>query len=140
MAKQYYTAKARERASQRYYANKATILARNKERHRNNKDRANERHRRDSLRKLYGMTPEEYDEWFYKQGGQCAICGREDAGRKGSKYFSIDHDHKTGKVRGLLCRHCNVGLGSFMDDPELLVSAIQYLQTEAKNVDEEGSD
>jgi dihydroorotase-like cyclic amidohydrolase len=44
--------------------------------------------------------------------------------------LAVDHDHKTGKVRALLCRNCNTGLGNFQDSPELLKTAIQYLEEE----------
>lgn len=57
---------------------------------------------------------------------ECVICGSEER-------LVVDHDHKTGKVRGLLCGHCNRGLGHFKDDPELLLFAAQYL-TEMKEV------
>ena len=51
---------------------------------------------------------------------QCVICGAEEK-------LVVDHDHKTGKIRGLLCNHCNRGLGHFRDDPTLLEFAAQYL-------------
>ncbi len=143
MAKRNYTAAARERGKRNYEKNKEKILARNKQWHADNKDKWHVRQRRDALRKLYGMTLDEYDAMFYEQGGQCAICGSEYIGRKGAKYFNVDHDHKTGVTRGLLCRHCNIGLGSFMDDPEILASAIQYVQQHRMgppDVGEEGSD
>lgn len=58
------------------------------------------------------------------QGGCCKICG---GPPNGKGLFHIDHDHQTGKIRGLLCATCNVGLGSFKDDKELLHKAITYL-------------
>ncbi len=74
--------------------------------------------------KKYDMTPESYAVLLEKQGGVCAIClGVCSMGRR----LSVDHDHSTGKVRGLLCGGCNVGIGRFKDDPALLRAAITYL-------------
>lgn len=55
---------------------------------------------------------------------QCVICGSEER-------LVVDHDHKTGKIRGMLCNHCNRGLGHFRDDPTLLEFAAQYLYASA---------
>lgn len=52
---------------------------------------------------------------------ECVICGSYEP-------LVVDHDHKTGKIRGMLCNHCNRGLGHFRDDPELLVFAAEYLK------------
>ena len=78
------------------------------------------------IRRKYGITKEQYDNLLQQQGGGCAICGRteEPDGRK----LSIDHDHNTGDVRGILCNNCNNGLGSFGDDIEGMHKAINYLQ------------
>ncbi len=74
--------------------------------------------------KRYGITKTEADK--LKAGG-CDICGRtEVAGRWGNN-MHIDHDHETGKVRGVLCHGCNVSLGHFDDDPVLLQRAVDYL-------------
>jgi hypothetical protein len=61
-------------------------------------------------------------------GGRCQICGKEFDLTKGSKFgFRIDHDHQTGKVRGVLCNSCNIGLGFFKDNAVLLMKASEYL-------------
>lgn len=70
----------------------------------------------------YGITLVEYESALKKQDSTCAICG------KGQfKALHIDHDHESGKIRGLLCKQCNIGLGMFKDNTEVLASAIRYL-------------
>lgn len=76
------------------------------------------------LKKKFGITVEQYDEMLIKQNGVCEICG----GTNGKKNFSVDHNHKTGKVRGLLCDHCNTGIGRLMEDISILQNAILYLR------------
>lgn len=72
----------------------------------------------------YGITEEQYLGMVDKQGGVCAICGKPcSIGR-----LSIDHCHITEKVRGLLCRRCNAGLGAFGDNVNMLEKAIDYLR------------
>lgn len=78
-----------------------------------------------SLGKLYGITAEEYRAVVQRQGEKCAICETEDCAS--GKSLAIDHDHRNGQVRGLLCANCNNGLGRFGDDPDLLRAAIKYL-------------
>lgn len=87
------------------------------------------------LRKTYGITSERYEEIANQQGGLCAICSKQcstsvNSGKE--KRFHVDHDHETGKIRGLLCNHCNRGLGCFMDNPELLLHAYRYLDHHKK--------
>ncbi len=72
------------------------------------------------------MTPSEFEARLASQGGGCAICGTKTPGGRGR--FVVDHDHKTGVVRGLLCNLCNPALGLFKDNPSLLESAIRYLK------------
>lgn len=62
------------------------------------------------------------------QGDRCAICGSLDIGVIGQANWPIDHDHNTGKVRGLICNFCNKGLGNFKDDPSILRAAAEYLE------------
>lgn len=81
-----------------------------------------------ALHKKYGLTESDYQEMVRAQASACKICGA--VPQRG---LFIDHDHKTGKVRGLLCSTCNLGLGSFKDDPKVLRSAITYLM-EISNV------
>ena len=58
----------------------------------------------------------------------CGICGVLEEDAQQQRSFHVDHDHQTGLVRGILCQHCNIGLGHFKDNPELLQNAILYLQ------------
>lgn len=84
-----------------------------------------ERHyRRENLKKRYGITLQEYDNMLAAQDGVCAICGKE---CRKNMFLSVDHDHETGAIRGLLCDDCNNGLGKFFDDVSLLQKAIDYL-------------
>lgn len=79
------------------------------------------------LRLKYGITLAQFQELEEAQGGVCAICSRRD--RRDIR-LSVDHDHVTGQVRGLLCQTCNLGLGYFKDSPDFLVSAKNYLLRE----------
>jgi len=78
---------------------------------------------KDNLKRRYGMTVEEYIEVNNEQMSACKIC------RKNFPRLHVDHDHETGKVRGLLCQNCNTALGKFKDDPQLLLNAINYLES-----------
>lgn len=74
----------------------------------------------------FGLTLDSFKELLENQKGRCAICG--DAPVKGGRRFSIDHDHKTLEIRGILCHRCNVGLGQFRENAELLLRATNYLK------------
>lgn len=82
--------------------------------------------RNNSLIKLYGITSTEYEALLSSQDGKCAICkmGQCITGRK----LSVDHDHDTKKVRGILCANCNRGLGNFKDQLDILIAAAEYLK------------
>jgi hypothetical protein len=83
----------------------------------------------DQRARQYGITGRRYEEIFAGQQRRCAICrcilefGATDRSRP-----MIDHDHRTGSVRGILCQRCNFGLGFFRDDPALLRQAAAYLE------------
>lgn len=81
------------------------------------------------LRASYGMTVEEYAQMERNTGGVCPICRAPPSGGRGKhRKFVVDHDHHTGKVRGLLCARCNAGLGQFADSIERLNAAVCYLE------------
>ena len=84
-----------------------------------------EKVRENNLKYGHGITPHDWDELNEQQGGVCAICGDRERSRRGRLH--IDHDHRTGKIRALLCSRCNCGLGAFGDDQSLMKLAIEYL-------------
>lgn len=94
----------------------------------------------EGLKARYGISKYDYDLMLGMQAGVCAICHRPEtkvrkAGGKGERAvmpLSVDHDHQTGRVRGLLCDNCNTGLGRFGDDPGLLQRAVDYLKNNAR--------
>lgn len=89
-----------------------------------NKDRA----RAARILRQYGLTIADYDAMLEAQGGGCAICGAVEVEGDRTSFHHVDHCHASGKVRGVLCRHCNNGLGHFRDDPSLLRAAAKYLE------------
>ena len=76
--------------------------------------------------KTYGLTAERYAELVALFNGNCHICQRAPTGRS---RLHVDHDHASGRVRGLLCSQCNVSLGNFRDNPLILRAAAEYLET-----------
>jgi hypothetical protein len=121
----------------RYPANPRAEIARVKRWQQANADRVNAYHRaRRSdpavkraersgyLKRKYGLTIEQYEAMLTEQGGGCGICGRAPSD---SFSLHIDHDHRTGRVRGLLCFVCNSSLGE-LDDPDLLRAALRYVE------------
>lgn len=92
-----------------------------------NPQRVKEVERRSQLKRKYGITPAEYDATLESQQSTCAICGSSASGGRSST-FPVDHCHRTGKVRGILCTKCNRGLGLFNDDILRLRRAADYLE------------
>ena len=86
---------------------------------------AKAKYRKDRLSAKYGMSPDEWDILFLRQGSKCAICSAVDPGC--SYGWNTDHDHLTNKVRGILCNGCNLMIGHAKDNIDRLRNAITYL-------------
>lgn len=80
------------------------------------------------LKYLYGLTLEEFDAFYIVQKGKCWICEKNFSKNKRADNPVVDHNHKTGNIRGLLCWKCNIALGHFDDNIELLRNAVKYLE------------
>jgi hypothetical protein len=100
---------AEQRAA--YALNKDAIRAQQKAFRKANPGRYSAVQRIRNLKAMFGMVPADYERMLQAQGGTCAICKATSPGRKRDKHFHIDHDHATGKIRGLLCNRCNSFLG-----------------------------
>lgn len=91
-------------------------------------DKPKIRNRKTTLKRYYGITLEQYEEMFIAQKGVCLTCGLPEQ-RAGREYLSVDHCHKTGKIRGLLCSLCNTALGCAKDNIEVLQNMVNYLRS-----------
>lgn len=83
-----------------------------------------------TIKYLYGISKEQYDKMYVDQNGLCAICSKPETMKYKNKIreLCVDHNHTTGKIRKLLCYKCNLGLGCYLDNPELLKNAANYLE------------
>ena len=121
-ARSYYSANPDKKQKVRNYY---------KERYHNNRDKIREQRRKTDISKRYGIDYGDFLDIIKYQNGKCAICGTNlpdiDTVTKTRKLAFIDHNHATGKIRGVLCPSCNFGLGNFKDDINVLEGAIQYL-------------
>lgn len=89
---------------------------------------------RDYLRlRLYGMTEAQWNTLFDAQGKRCALCKTDVRPKRG---WNTDHDHLTGKVRGILCGKCNVGIGAIGDSLPAALAVVQYLDPTREAVEE----
>lgn len=88
-------------------------------------------YRRSELVRKFGITQADWDELYELQGGVCAICGMPELAKgfrgKKAKVLAVDHDHKTGRVRGLLCQNCNFAISYIERSPHLLERWVSYL-------------
>lgn len=97
-----------------------------------NPEKAARNKRAARLLKQYGLSAETYEIMWNVQGGRCVACDQPETRchKSGTPYsLSVDHDHETGLVRGLLCHGCNVGIGYLRHDPETLERAAAYLRS-----------
>jgi hypothetical protein len=84
----------------------------------------------------YGLSADEYDSLFEQQGGLCKICRRPPETRNGiERRLSVDHSHKSGRNRSLLCSRCNLVLGHCQDQPELLRRLMEYLLSNGERLE-----
>jgi Recombination endonuclease VII len=90
------------------------------------KERRRAYQRNFDLKRNYGITIDDYNQMFIDQRGCCAIC--ETPQYQTNKRLHVDHDHVTGKVRGLLCHNCNLTLGRLKENIDVLRKAIRYLE------------
>lgn len=77
------------------------------------------------LRRRYGISLGTYEEMFEAQSGLCKVCGKKSHGKR----LAVDHDHKTGEIRALLCHSCNTAVGYMEDDSELLRALADYIES-----------
>lgn len=113
--------KARLCSKKNYYENRERYLQLAKERSKGNGNSS-------YYKKLYNMTLEEVQDMLSKQNNKCLIC-TVDLQSVGKYNTHVDHCHKTGKVRGILCRSCNLGIGHFKDNIETIKNAAKYLES-----------
>lgn len=112
----------KERSAKNWKKNKKTIVDRNNEWREVNKAKLATYTRKQSLRRKYNITPEAYEEMMKSQNNECAICKQ-----ISEKTFAVDHCHKTGKIRGLLCSACNTALGFLKEDLTIVESLKKYI-------------
>lgn len=82
--------------------------------------------RKSKLKREYGLTLEEYDHMLLSQGGVCKVCKGPPLAKDNT--YHVDHDHVSGKVRGILCHPCNVAIGNALESPERLRKLADYLE------------
>lgn len=118
---------AYQRYRRYYLKNKEKIKLRRVDYHKKyraeNKERVNESARHSWVRRTYGLTPAQYDSMVREQNGLCKICSNPPSMR-----LCVDHNHKTGKIRGLLCHSCNNAMGLLKENQTILHSMIKYLE------------
>lgn len=114
-----------KRRNRGYYQNNNETLCKNRKKSLEWCKKFPEKHENSRLKRIYGITLEEYNNFFKRQKGCCAICGKHQSVLKSA--LCVDHNHKTGKIRGLICRTCNFGLG-YLENQEFSINAKKYLE------------
>lgn len=94
--------------------------------HKNNQEKSRDL----DLKKRFGITLNDYNKMLEEQNGVCAVCKEKETVRLNGKVkrLCVDHDHKTGKVRGLLCMSCNIALGKLKDNSTIIESLLTYIK------------
>lgn len=110
--------------------------AKDRERYKNSNGAGKDRVFDQSLRRLYGITLVQYNEMLAEQGHLCALCGEKP---ETDRRMHVDHDHATGKIRALLCHHCNLLLGNAKDSIGRLKQAIAYLERHGRQKEVESA-
>lgn len=87
--------------------------------------------KRSTLKRTFGLSLDDYNDMLINQNYRCAICNKKETRKINGKIckLSVDHNHKTGKVRGLLCNDCNNGIGRLKENISILKTAIDYLRS-----------
>lgn len=85
-----------------------------------------------SLKKQFNITLDDYEKMLTEQSGVCYICNQPETSVR-NRRLAVDHNHSTGKIRGLLCSNCNRALGLFKDSADLLLAAAKYLEKKDGN-------
>ena len=116
----------KKRKDEWFQKNKKRLLKKRLKRKKENPSFWKDREFKYHLKSKYNLTIEEYNDILKKQKNRCAICGIRQ--KKNDRSLKVDHNHKTGKVRGLLCFNCNIAVGHFKDDIKLLQKTINYLE------------
>lgn len=120
-----------KRVKDNYIKNKKSIIKQQKEYYQKHREKRLKQTKIRHIEKTYNITYTEFINLLEKQNNKCAICNKEETAKERNRkirMLSVDHCHKTGKVRGLLCRQCNIGIGNFFDSIELLEKTIKYLK------------
>lgn len=119
----------RKKQRQRLYpSNRAKRLAESAEWRRRNPKRAKAKFKRWWLKSRYGLTEQAYYEMFERQNFSCAICGSTYS--QFAHGLAVDHNHKTGRIRGLLCALCNAAIANLQDEPTLVLKAYRYVKND----------
>lgn len=93
-----------------------------------NLDKVRQHARESAFRVAYGISRSETDRLSASQGGLCAACGRPPLDGGHCSRLHVDHDHETGKIRGMLCNRCNTALGLLFEDPKSIKGLLTYLE------------
>jgi len=115
--------KNKELCRQRTRASRARRKAQGIEWYQLNKEKRDEYNRKHKLKLNYGISVEQYELLIDVQNGRCAICGD----LPGKRRLAVDHNHQTGKIRGLLCHRCNTALGNLRENIDIMNKMIGYI-------------